>query len=185
MHVCSSRVCCYVNTVESIVHLWTLTSLVCYCLSWPSQTGRRFGHLASTSIPLLGSPSLEWYTRSENIAHKFFNGFQGFIQKGGPGIPPPPQPQFSLPRNFKIEYGYYISYLHVTERKYASSKFPNSREVPSCFPPSPPNSESCMKLHCWYMIWGLALTSKKIPPLSTSHLKMNREPNSGYGALRA
>ena len=32
----------------------------------------------------------------------------------GPGIPPP-QPQFSLPRNLEIEYGYYISY-------YVSSK---------------------------------------------------------------
>ena len=29
---------------------------------------------------------------------------------------------FSLPRNLEIEYGYYISYLHVTERKYVSSK---------------------------------------------------------------
>ena len=65
MHVCSSCVCCYVNTVTSIVHLWTLTSLVCYCLSWPSQTGRRLGHLASTSIPLLGSSGLQWYTRRE------------------------------------------------------------------------------------------------------------------------
>ena len=25
------------------------------------------------------------------------------------------QPQFSLPRNLEMEYGYYISYLHVTE----------------------------------------------------------------------
>ena len=34
---------------------------------------------------------------------------------GGPEISPP-QPQFSLPRNLEIEYGYYISYLHVSER---------------------------------------------------------------------
>ena len=36
---------------------------------------------------------------------------QGFIQRGGPGIPP--QPQFFLPRNLEIEYGYYIRSLHV------------------------------------------------------------------------
>ena len=59
------RVSVATSTVESIVHFWTLMSFVCYCLSWPSQTGRRLGHLASTSIPLLGSSSLEWYTRSE------------------------------------------------------------------------------------------------------------------------
>ena len=48
---------------------------------------------------------------------------QGFIQRGGGGaLEFPPQPQFSLPRNLEIEYGYYISYLHVTERKYVSSK---------------------------------------------------------------
>ena len=40
---------------------------------------------------------------------------------GGAGIFPS-QPQFSLPRNLEIEYGYYISYLHVTERKYIPSK---------------------------------------------------------------
>ena len=33
---------------------------------------------------------------------------QGFIQRGG------------LVRNLEIEYGYYISYLHVTEQKYMS-----------------------------------------------------------------
>ena len=32
-------------------------------------------------------------------------------------IPPPPPP-----RNPEIVYGYYISYLHVTEHKYVSSK---------------------------------------------------------------
>ena len=31
----------------------------------------------------------------------------------------PPQPQFPLPRNLEIEY---ISYLHVTEHNYVSSK---------------------------------------------------------------
>ena len=35
---------------------------------------------------------------------------------GGAGISPPP------PRNLEIEYGYYISYFHVTEHKYVSSK---------------------------------------------------------------
>ena len=32
------------------------------------------------------------------------------------------QPQYSSPRNLEIEYGYCISYLHVTEDKYVSSK---------------------------------------------------------------
>ena len=35
---------------------------------------------------------------------------------GGPWNSPPP------PRNLEIEDGYYISYLHVTEHKYVSSK---------------------------------------------------------------
>ena len=43
--------------------------------------------------------------------------------RGGLEFPPPatipPSPHLE---NFKIEYGYYISYLHVTERKYVSSK---------------------------------------------------------------
>ena len=30
--------------------------------------------------------------------------------------------EFPPPRNPEIEYGYYISYLHVTEHKYVSSK---------------------------------------------------------------
>ena len=53
---------------------------------------------------------------------------KGFIQKVGGGLefpPPPPQPQFSPPRNLEIEYGYYyISYLilHVTGHTYVSSK---------------------------------------------------------------
>ena len=34
-------------------------------------------------------------------------GFQGPL--------PLMQPQFSLPRNLEVEYGYYISYLHVIE----------------------------------------------------------------------
>ena len=46
--------------------------------------------------------------------------------KGGGGAlesPPPPSHNFSLPpRNLEIEYGFYISYLHVTEHKYVSSK---------------------------------------------------------------
>ena len=49
---------------------------------------------------------------------------QGFIQSvcgGGAGIPPP-KSQFSLPRNLEIEYGYYISYLHVTEHKCVCSE---------------------------------------------------------------
>ena len=40
-----------------------------------------------------------------------------------PLLPAPlPQPQFSLIRNLEFEYGYYIRYLHVTERKHLSSK---------------------------------------------------------------
>ena len=35
---------------------------------------------------------------------------------GGLEFPPPPA------RNLEIEYGFYISYLHVTEHKYVSSK---------------------------------------------------------------
>ena len=50
---------------------------------------------------------------------------QGFIQRGGGevgGGPGTPQSQFSLPRNLEIEYGYYISYLHVTEHKCVCSE---------------------------------------------------------------
>ena len=45
--------------------------------------------------------------------------YRGGVGEVGPGISPPPLPlpqlQFSLPRNFEVEYGYYISY-------YVSSK---------------------------------------------------------------
>ena len=39
----------------------------------------------------------------------------GFHTEGGAGTFPP-QPQFSLPRNLEIDYGYYVSY-------YVSSKY--------------------------------------------------------------
>ena len=57
----------------------------------------------------------------------------GFHTEGGDleFPPPPPQPQFSLPRILEIEYGYYISYLHVTEPKYVSSKC-SEIFVPDC-----------------------------------------------------
>ena len=42
----------------------------------------------------------------------------GFHTEGGGGG----GPEFPPPRNPEIEYGYYISYLHVTEHKYVSSK---------------------------------------------------------------
>ena len=45
---------------------------------------------------------------------------QGFI-RGGLEFPPPPATIFP-PRNFEIEHGFFISYLHVTEHKYVSSK---------------------------------------------------------------
>ena len=49
------------------------------------------------------------------------HSWSGFHTEGGAGIFPL-QSQFSLPRNLEIEYGYYISYVHVTEHKYVSSK---------------------------------------------------------------
>ena len=42
----------------------------------------------------------------------------GFHTEGGPGIPPPPPPKEIL----KLSMVIIISYLHVTEHKYVSSK---------------------------------------------------------------
>ena len=57
---------------------------------------------------------------SQSVKYSTPKPVQGYIQRGGGGggawnSPPPP-------RNLEIEYGYYISYLHVTEHKYVSSK---------------------------------------------------------------
>ena len=49
---------------------------------------------------------------------------QGFTRMGGLESPA---------RNLEIEYGYYISYLHVTEHKYVSSKSCLENFVPDCF----------------------------------------------------
>ena len=80
---------------------------------------------------------------------------------GAWNFPPSPQPQFSLPRNLEIEYGYYISYLHVTEcismchqsvwkfcprlhqkqfERYINSKFSWGGGMP----PYPPSRHACV-----------------------------------------
>ena len=52
----------------------------------------------------------------------------GFHTEGGEGG----EAGFPPPRNLEIEYGYYISYLHVTECKYVSSKYCVEKFVPDC-----------------------------------------------------
>ena len=86
--------------------------------SWPRKVT---SHLKMTKPPAFFLILFFWKPKWKE------NG-QRFVQRRGAGISSSPPPT----RNLEIEYGCYISYLHVTEHKYVSSKCCLEIFVPDC-----------------------------------------------------
>ena len=115
MHICLKQDCPnFINLYEMIANI-SLTLKLINC-GWIKQHRTYTQPCAihnSLSRAMLGwTHHVTWTVwHSHSSPCKFEK--QGFIQRGGLEFPP---------RNLEIEYGYYVSYLHVTENKYVSSK---------------------------------------------------------------